>query len=68
MRTLVTRKELAFKITELRGDTVTETQVRKNESRWGLRSARATDINSRVVRFELSKSLEVLKLAGVIPT
>jgi hypothetical protein len=57
---MLTRKELAALMTEMRGDKVTATQVRDNERRWGLDKFRS-DLNRRVVRYRRVQVLAHLK-------
>ena len=62
----MTRKELAEFISASRGEKVTSTQVRNNESLWGLKDARGKDLNKRVIRYDKAKAVKALLKFGVI--
>jgi len=62
----LTCSELADVISRERGDTVTVSQVRRNEKKWGLELSRGKDLNKRVVRYDKDEALKALRSAGVI--
>jgi hypothetical protein len=63
----LSRKELAALVSELRGEEVSVKMILRNEARWGLREARGTDLNRRVVRYDRTLSLLALRKNKVIP-
>ncbi len=67
MSAKLTRKELANLMGDLRGDSISVAQVRKNEERWGLKKARGRDLNARVIRYDKTLALEALSRRGHIP-
>ena len=62
MTTLVTLAELADAVSKLRGEPVSENQIFRHEEKWGLTAARR-DLNSRVIRYDLTVAIELLKAA-----